>query len=154
MQKFPKKQYDCYHIGADVYQTLLENYFYRMIRIGFKKIFVLAGHYPNAEIAILASMKYKDSGIKFVVVKEPDLVNGEIGDHAGKWETSLMMYLYPDLVDLKRMDNKEDRLMAVEGIDPISASKEYGEQMLKVILAKIEALLAKELNKLGYLLRI
>lgn len=135
LQKYPNKQYDCYHLDAKLYQEVLENYFYRMIRIGFKKIFVLAGHYPNAEIAKLASRKYPDT--RFVIVKEPDLVEGETGDHAGKWETSLMMVLYPDLVNLKLMDNKENRLMAVEGIDPIMSSEDYGKESLDKILNKI-----------------
>src|SRR3989338_11432588 len=123
LQKYPNKQFDCYHLDSKLYQEVLESYFYRMIRIGFKKIFVLAGHYPNADIAKLASQKYKDT--KFLIVKEPDLVEGETGDHAGKWETSLLMVLFPELVNLKLMENKKDRLMAIEGIDPAESSEIY-----------------------------
>ena len=139
LQKYPNKQFDCYHLDSKLYQEVLESYFYRMIRIGFKKIFVLAGHYPNADIAKLASQKYKDT--KFVIVKEPDLVEGETGDHAGKWETSLLMVLFPELVNLKLMKNKADRLMAVEGKDPAESSEIYGKETLGKILVKIEALL-------------
>jgi len=99
----------------------------------------LAGHYPNADIAKLASKKYENT--EFVIVKEPDLVEGETGDHAGKWETSLLMVLFPELVNLKLMENKEDRLMAVEGIDPAESSEIYGKEILGKILVKIEALL-------------
>lgn len=141
LQKYPNKQYDCYHLDAKLYQEVLENYFYRMIHIGFKKIFVLAGHYPNADIAKLASEKFKDTDVRFVIVKEPDLVEGETGDHAGKWETSLMMVMYPDLVDLKRMDDKKDKLRAVEGIDPSESSVEYGKEMLDKMISKIIVML-------------
>ena len=141
LEKYPNKQYDCYHLDAKLYQEVLENYIYRMIRIGFKKIFVLAGHYPNAEVAKLAAEKFSDQAVKFVTVKEPDLVDGETGDHAGKWETSLMMVLFPEFVDLKRMENKDDRLRTVEGEDPFLSSSDYGKQILDKMLTKIAELL-------------
>lgn len=141
LQKYSNKQYDCYHLDAKLYQEVLENYFYRMMRIGFKKIFVLAGHYPDAGIAKLAADKFKDKDVKFVIVKEPDLIDGETGDHAGKWETSLMMVMYPELVDLNHMEGKEDRLMAVEGTDPSQSSIEYGKEMLDKMISKIIELL-------------
>lgn len=139
LQKYPNKQFDCYHLDAKLYQEILESYFYRMIRIGFKKIFVLAGHYPNVNIAKLATQKYQ--GTKFVIVKEPDLVDGETGDHAGKWETSLLMVLFPEFVNLRFMEGKTNRLMAVEGTDPYESSEIYGKEILGKILSKIESLL-------------
>jgi len=60
-----------------------------MIRIGFKTIYILAGHYPNSKIAQSAVEEIKDNSIRMIVHIEPDLVAGEEGDHAGKWETSL-----------------------------------------------------------------
>lgn len=139
LQKYPNKQFDCYHLDAKLYQQVLESYFYRMIRIGFKKIFVLAGHYPNADIAKLAAQKYKDT--KFIIAQESDLIEGETGDHAGKWETSLMMVLFPKLVDLKLMEGKEDRLRAVEGDDPANSTVEYGNELLGKMISKIDELL-------------
>lgn len=141
LQKYPNKQYDCYHLDAKLYKQVLENYFYRIIRIGFKKIFVLAGHYPNTDIAKLASKKYAGKDTNFVIVNESKLVKGETGDHAGKWETSLMMAMFPELVNLKRMNNKANKLRAIEGIDPLQSSKEYGQKMLDNILDKIVKLL-------------
>ena len=141
LQKYPNKQFDCYHLEAKLYQEVLESYFYRIVRIGFKKILVLAGHYPDADVAKLAAEKYSGKGVKIVVVKEPDLVDGEKGDHAGKWETSLMMVLFPKLVDLKLMEGKDDRLRAVEGEDPSLSSVQYGKEMLDKMLDKIAELL-------------
>jgi creatinine amidohydrolase len=136
LEKYPNKKYDCYHVDVSEYQKLLEGYFYRMSRIGFKKVFVLAGHYPNAEIALLAAKTTKN--IQVSAVKEPDLVEGEKGDHAGVWETSLMMVLFPELVDLKKMEGKEDKLRAVEGEDPAKSTKEHGQEILNKILQGIE----------------
>ncbi len=140
LEKYPNKQFDCYHLDRETYQRVLESYFYRMIRIGFRTIFVLAGHYPNSDIAKLAAEKYKDKA-QFVIVKEPDLIEGETGDHAGKWETSLMMVLFPELVDLSLGQDKKDRLLAVEGIDPEKSSVEYGKEILDKMILKIETLL-------------
>jgi len=139
IQKNPNKQFDCYHLNAKLYQEVLENYFYRMVRIGFKKIFVLAGHYPNVNVAKLAAKKYKDT--KIIIVKEPDLIEGADGDHAGKWETSLLMALFPKLVNLKFMEGKEDRLRAVEGEDPVNSTTEYGNDLLKKMISRINELL-------------
>jgi len=114
-----------------------------MKRIGFKRIFVLAGHYPNADMAKLASEIFSDEDIKIIAAKEPDLVEGETGDHAGKWETSLLMVLFPELVNLKLMENKKDRLMAIEGDDPAKSSEVYGKEILEKILSKMELLLKR-----------
>ena len=38
LQKYPNKQFDCYHIDSELYQEILEQYFYRMKRIGFKHL--------------------------------------------------------------------------------------------------------------------
>lgn len=138
LQKYPNKQYDCYHLDKELYRKVLESYFYRMARIGFKKIFVLAGHYPNADIARKAT---RPKGVQITIPTEPELVKGEKGDHAGKWETSLHMVLYPALVDLGLMKEKDNRLMAVDGEDPVLSSKEYGQEALEKILAGIQKVL-------------
>ncbi len=132
LKEYPNKQYDCYHLNEDSYIDIINQYCSRMQHIGFKKIFVLAGHYPNAR---LLSDHFSNRENIFLYT-EAELV-GEKGDHAGKWETSLMMYLFPNGVNLDLMKNKKNRLMAVNGIDPIEASKEYGEKMVKRILDAI-----------------
>ncbi|MBI3385011.1 creatininase family protein [Candidatus Gottesmanbacteria bacterium] len=99
----------------------------------------MAGHYPNADIAKLVALKHKDT--KIIVVKEPELIEGETGDHAGKWETSLLLVLFPKLVDLMLMDGKEDRLSAVEGDDPANSTVEYGNELLKKMISRIVKLL-------------
>lgn len=134
--KHPNKQYDCYHVDKAEYQKLLEGYIARIFKIGFKKLFIFAGHYPNAAVAQQAADKFKAGTEKIWVAKEPDLVNGESGDHAGKWETSLLMVLCPDLVDLSR-SRGDNRLMAVDGEDPIQSSTEYGNEILEKIIKGI-----------------
>ena len=137
--KYPHKAYDCYHLDEGLLNNVIKSYVKRMIHIGFKTIYILAGHYPNSKIAQSAIDEIKDVGIRMIVHIEPDLVAGEEGDHAGKWETSLMLDLFPEFVDLSRMDNQPDRLLGVFGTDPKDSTKEYGQEMVKKIVAGIVA---------------
>lgn len=136
-QKYPNKAYDTYHIGAETYQKVLEQYFADIFKNGFKKLFVLAGHYPNKDIAQLAAGGFRDK--KIWVMTEADVI-GEAGDHAAKWETSLMMALSPEYVDLMKSKNQENPFLAVSGEDPNMASTEYGQQALEKILQAVEKL--------------
>jgi len=144
INKYPNKAYDCYHLDDNLLKGVLESYFKRMINIGFKAIFVLAGHYTNSKIASSVAEKIENQDIKIIVGKEPDFVENQQGDHAGKWETSLLMATFPHLVNLKLMEGKEDRLLAVNGDDPKEASKEYGEEMLNKIIDGIIETLPKK----------
>lgn len=137
--KYPHKAYDCYHLEEELLKKVIFSYIKRMIHIGFKTIYILAGHYPNSDISksIVSNMETKD--VRIIVRKEPDLIPQEKGDHAGKWETSLMLELAPNLVDLSRMDNKSNPLSGVYGIDPKESSKEYGHEMVIKIVDGIIA---------------
>jgi len=137
--KAKQKVYDCYTIDPDLYQKVLEQYFDDILQLGFKKLIVIAGHYPNKDIALKAAERVKEAGQVIYILKEPDLLN-ESGDHAGTWETSLMMAMFPDLVDLERAKPGQDRLLAVWGKDPRDSSAEYGQQCLDQIIAGIETL--------------
>ncbi len=74
------------------------------------------------------------SGYELVKDQIPD-----VGDHAAKWETSLLMTLRPELVDMSRLpDDPEEELFGVGGIDPRdSASAKYGEAGVQAIIAAI-----------------
>ena len=129
------KAYDTYHIDSNTYQAVLKQYFEDIFDSGFKKLFVLAGHYPNKAMALAASKELL--GKQIWVYTEADLVD-KAGDHAGKWETSLMMALFPEYVDLKRGKEQPDRWLAVQGEDPSTSSAEYGQEMVERIVQAIQ----------------
>ena len=57
------------------------------------------------------------------------------GDHAGKWETSILMALYPDLVDISLLPkNKDAELIGIIGEDPRRSTLEFGKRAIKLIL--------------------
>ncbi|MBU1198715.1 MAG: creatininase family protein [Nanoarchaeota archaeon] len=146
INKYPNKGYDCYHLDEKLLEKVLESYFERMIHIGFKTIFVLAGHYPNSKVAHSVAEKFRDADIKIIVGAEYDFVENQKGDHAGKWETSLFMATFPHLVDLKLMAGKKNRLLAVTGDDPQESAKEYGKEMLYKIICGIIKTLDKKVK--------
>jgi len=139
ISKYPHKAYDCYHLDEELLKKVIYSYVQRMIHIGFKTIYILAGHYPNSEIAQSAVMNIDTNDIRILVRKEPDLIPLEKGDHAGKWETSLMLELAPYLVDLSRMESQPNPLSGVFGINPKESSKEYGHEMVTKIIDGIIA---------------
>jgi creatinine amidohydrolase/Fe(II)-dependent formamide hydrolase-like protein len=65
-------------------------------------------------------------------------------DHAGHWETSLMMHLRPELVDIKRIKDEDleseegQKRAGIFGRDPrIYASPEFGEKIANQIAERI-----------------
>lgn len=93
------------------YVRLLHKILVEIHSLGFKVIVVMAGHYPllyHAKAACeLFNLDYSRYGKPSAwTCTGYELVRGKIpeaGDHAAAWETSLMMYLRPELVNLKRL---------------------------------------------------
>ena len=68
------------------------------------------------------------------------------GDHAAKWETSYLMYLHPDCVDMSiYLGRDEESLIGIMGKDPRKeASTEIGQNACNIIVQGM-VLKAKEL---------
>ncbi len=74
-------------------------------RDGFQQAILLSGHYPNRpEYLDRAAAAYRQAGGSMrVLALIENQAEGVPGDHASKYETSSMLYLYPDLVDASRL---------------------------------------------------
>lgn len=131
--------------------------------LGFKVMVLMPGHYPllaHARAAVeLFNLHVDKAGLElnqaiswaavgFELVRD---VFPKAGDHAGAWETSLMLALRPDLVDLSVLSNDcEVKLVAVWGQDPRKhASIEYGQQAVKLIVERITVKVGELLKGLG-----
>jgi creatinine amidohydrolase len=128
---------------AYFYCQLLSNVMDQIKSLGFKAIFICCGHYPLANYASFAAGIFnRRTGIPVYTAKESDLVRdlGYSGDHAGKWETSLLMALEPGLSDISRLPEDRDiKPVGVGGQDPRDASVAYGEEgVTKVVERMIE----------------
>lgn len=114
--------------------------------LGFKVITLIAGHYPlrNHASAVCEWFNVICRPTKAWATSGYDLVKGEIpdaGDHAAKWETSLMMAMRPELVDMSRLPaDLDEPLIGVGGTDPRKeASPEYGEKGVEAVVKAITA---------------
>lgn len=118
-----------------------------LIRYGFNNQHIINSHGGNTNILkkILKKMEGNGAEIKL------HSVLGKIGkfDHAGEVETSLMLYLYPEKVRIKKIKDFEYRIPKVEswrtidysksGVigDAINASIEKGGKYFKKIVDEI-----------------
>jgi creatinine amidohydrolase len=85
---------------------------------GFRSIITVTGHYPPRQVAVLmglahAFMRRHDA----LVLAVPEFAMAPesryCGDHAARWETSILMELRPELVDRARLDE----LKGLRGFD-------------------------------------
>lgn len=82
-------------------------------RQGFRGILILTGHYGhNQQMVVRETAVRMAERLQIPVVGTPEywLAHdaGYLGDHAGVGETSLLMHLHPELVDLPRIDHDPD----------------------------------------------
>lgn len=113
-------------------------------RNGFKAIIVLTGHYgAGQQLAVreTAVRMMKVLNIPILGVPEYFMALDEDyhGDHAAAFETSIMMHLYPDSVDLSRLG--EPPYQGVGGLDPKEhASVEMGKRFCDAIIRRLAKL--------------
>jgi len=127
------------------YVRMLVHVLFQMESLGFRAIVLMAGHYPLLRHARAAVEIYslESSKARAWACTGYELVRDEIpdaGDHAAAWETSLMMALRPELVDLSRLPKGDDpaQLIGVHGRDPRKfASAEYGQRGVEAIVRRI-----------------
>ncbi len=125
--------------GYALWQNLMEHIFFEMQSFGYTHIIVIPGHYPLFPQMELAIRKYKKNNGKCKVFSLQDDMYADdrtSGDHAAKFETSLMMALMPKTVDLSRLNS--DVHIGVLGEDPkTKASAKFGFE----IISKFECIL-------------
>jgi len=138
-------------IDPAVAEKLFYAIYEQMSHIGFKVIIAVTGHYGLDQYYTLkkaaAEFMYK-SGVTIFPGPEYEVVTemGYRGDHAAKWETSILWALRPELVDMGRLSrDMKEPLEGVGGEDPrIHASRELGEQVVAAMVERL-AELAKRL---------
>lgn len=135
--------------GWELYERLLQSIFAEVERVGFLAAVVVAGHYPLRSPAARAAEDYMKRGaLRILTCIGYDLVAdlGYKGDHAAKWETSLLLALMPELVDLSRLQGQEEPPLGVLGEDPRQASAEFGEEAIGRIVERVNEKVAQLLR--------
>lgn len=151
------------HIGTitlqfDTYVAVVSDVCRSIVRNGFERVILLNGHGGNRSINQAIAVKLAEEDIFILPITYWDMVQelldteserdaGSIG-HAGEWETSLQLFLRPELVDRSRVlgdaerpdlsvetrrftgfaERRRERAGGVHG-DPAVASAEKGERL-------------------------
>jgi len=113
------------------------------VRQGFRAVIVLTGHYGAEQQMVIRDLAVRLSrSLGVPVLGTPEyflaLDVGYHGDHAAWGETSLMLYLDPESVDLSRLGEPPHR--GVGGRDPREATRADGETLAETIIGRLARL--------------
>ena len=98
-------------VSAAPMQRVIADLLHGFERDGYRKALLLSGHYPNAPEVLepAAALFRAEGGTMDVLVLIENQAPGVDGDHAARVETSFMMHLLPELVDLQRLHQDDER---------------------------------------------
>lgn len=132
-------------LGQEVAELLYRRMFECLVEIGFRVVIGVTGHdvAPQRE----AIQKAADAiggrgGAAGFAMMEGDFydLTADRMDHAAHWETSLLMYLRPELVDMARIADEDlatdagSQAAGIYGLDPrVHASAELGRTIAQGI---------------------
>jgi creatinine amidohydrolase len=130
------------------YHHHLIHIFHEIKSLGFRFLIVGAGHYPllghsRAAASIFHATQGKEKPrMNVFCMSGYDLVKGQFepcGDHAGKYETSLLMYLDPGMQDLSLLPSDRNvRPLGVSHNQPQDSSAEFGKTAVEAIVRAIK----------------
>ncbi len=130
--------------GWRLWQELIVHMLFQCESLGFELIVVYPGHYPMHAPLSLAVATFKAAGGSADVFVLTDHLVAH-GDHAAAFETSLLLALAPELVDLTTLAPGAAMHLGVVGADPLQhASAEVGRS----IVAKFEEMVAGQIASL------
>lgn len=129
---------------------VLADLFQRLRETGFRVIIGVSGHNVREQITMInAGLKpvVADGSVVGVGLWEVTLSQGEESDtdHAAKWETSNIMFLYPDLVDMSELGDRPFELdmsppFGIGGLDPRQhATANVGQRNVELAATAIGA---------------
>jgi len=150
-------------LDEELISRLFYGIFEQLSHVGFKVIIAVTGHYGLKQVLALKRQALKfmrnSSVIIFPIAEyEVTMDKGYRGDHAAKWETSILWYLRPELVDMSRLPKTEEPLIIYEygigGEDPrVNASKTLGKEIVTTIISRLSEVALRLLNETSPLQR-
>jgi creatinine amidohydrolase len=137
------------------YHKLLLHILAEVQSLGFQVGVLVAGHYPLVDHACAAVLQFNRSEISkqggmlawacvdYLLVRDR---YKNAGDHAALWETSHVMALHPQCVDLSLLPPKGEKLVGVGGLPPQDATAAFGQETLdasaEVVIHEVQHRLA------------
>jgi creatinine amidohydrolase len=136
-------------VNHKVIRVLLSQIFQGLAASGWRIVVLISGHYAHGHELVLieaAEAAIKDLGLLVLTLPPMALIDEDMLDHAGLWESSQLMAIRPDLVRLEKLgDGKLDvASSAVLGQDPRGrASASLGERSLSLAVERIARALSE-----------
>lgn len=136
-------------LPQDIVDGLFTAIFKGLVTVGFKVVIGVTGHDVKEQVDSLQKAVdaiSKDGTAAGFAMMEGLLYDlpGDSMDHAGHWETSVLMHLRPELVDMSKIENEElttkegKQEAGISGRDPrTDASRELGEKIFNRIADNI-----------------
>jgi creatinine amidohydrolase len=145
-------------LPIDVIEPLLVAVFEQFADMGFRVIVAFTGHFgldQTLAVKRAASVVMRRSPVTIAALTPYDLVSEVYqGDHAGPGETSLMMAMRPELVDLAAVA-ADQPLPGVIGDDPRGrATGERGEALRDLIIERTVAVVSRLLDETAGVRRV
>ena len=131
------------NVFSKLLRPWLEQLCREMARDGFRAIIILTGHYGAAQQIVVRETAVRMSrALGIPVLGTPEYMLAldvdYTCDHAAWGETSLMMHMYPDTMDLSRLGDPPHQ--GVGGRDPREASAEDGRIITEMIVSRLATL--------------
>lgn len=127
------------------YHNLLIHILHEVKSLGFKVAVIGAGHYPLLDHARAAAAAFhQEQGwpkMAAWAMSGYELVQGQFtpcGDHAGKWETSLLLHLDPGMQDLSRLPARGETLIGTSDNGVQESNPEFGRAATEAIVAVVQ----------------
>jgi creatinine amidohydrolase len=139
-----------YRVPDSTFRLVLNDIMKQLSRAGFK-IVVAHGHGPSTTCIACHAKEYKDKyNLTVMNCWGNDTADLCLQcDHAGANETSIMMYVRPDLVQMQNLPTDTAKWpKGMLGKDPrIYASRKYGKSIVDFEVNKMAAVIREELKK-------
>ncbi len=146
-------------VPAEVIAGLANAYFDQLADEGFRLVVLMMGHYGGEHVKNLRftaenweRYRAKGSPMKIWAFPEYEVIvdDGYRGDHAGAYETSLLMRTLPQTVCMKELPTEgelDGKTLGVGGEDPrVAASAEYGNEIAAAIVRRVAEGVAQRLD--------
>lgn len=136
------------------YLSLLVHVLHEIKSLGFKVVVIGAGHYPLLGHARAAAAHFhqEQSRPKMIAwaMSGYELVQDQFepcGDHAGKWETSLLMHLDPGMQDLTVLpEDRSEEIVGTSNNGVQDSNTEFGQEavaaIVRVVRTRVEEFLS------------
>lgn len=123
------------------YNRLLLHILAEAESLGFELAVFVAGHYPLIDHARAAVLQWnrrefsRRQGMLAWAMRDDLLIRDRYefaGDHAAKWETSHLLALHPESVDMNALPPKGEPMIGIMGeMPPQDSSADFGQEILE-----------------------